>query len=306
MFEAALRSLEESSNVTAKTACTTACHMAAAVLAPDAVTFRSIAAAYAAQPQLQLQLFALCMSCLKQVRRCVAVEAGAALLQQSVLGTVVDVCKVAGGMADALHSSSSSSSNSSSSSSSSSVTSRAEAAAPWVVLLTRCMLLACDATESIGSWTAADCNVRNAACAANQAAAVCGDSLMHISAYVACQLTAAAAAAPCCVKVMCQLQQMAQASAECEKEAQLACCGGGAAAAASAERKGVQLVANVRKAVQEDGLADELHAYAGLVAALLPLPHACNNPDCVSLQQRSELQLVAVKGSRCSGCKVAR
>jgi hypothetical protein len=45
--------------------------------------------------------------------------------------------------------------------------------------------------------------------------------------------------------------------------------------------------------------------YAELILALLPLSHMCNNPDCVSLQQRSELQLVAVKGSRCSGCKVA-
>jgi hypothetical protein len=193
----------------------------------------------------------------------------------------------------------------SSSSSSSNMVSRAEAAAPWAVVLTRCMLLAGDALESIASWKAADCSVRHAVCAANQAAAACSDSLVHIGAYVECHFTSAEVSEhnACCRQVLGQLMKTVQTSAECEEAAAR---GGDAAAAASSALKMVQLVAEVRKAVQEDGLADELQAYGRFVCGLLPLPHACNNPDCVSLQQRSELQLVAGKGSRCSGCKVAR
>jgi hypothetical protein len=56
VFEATLRSLEASSNINAQTACTTARDMAEAVVAPDVATFRSMAAAYADEPQLQLQL----------------------------------------------------------------------------------------------------------------------------------------------------------------------------------------------------------------------------------------------------------
>jgi hypothetical protein len=65
------------------------------------------------------------------------------------------------------------------------------------------------------------------------------------------------------------------------------------------------MLADVHQAVQNK-LEKSMQAFAGVVLGVMPLPHACNNPDCVSLQQRIELQLVAVKGSRCSGCKVAR
>jgi hypothetical protein len=275
--------------------------MAEAVVAPDVATFRSMAAAYVVEPQLQLQLqlFALCMSCLKRVRRRMAAEAGVALLCQSVLGTVVDVCKVACGMVKAIHLSSRRRS------SSSSMVSTAEAAAPWAVVLTACMLLAGDAFDSIALWKAADCSVRHAVCAGHQAAA-CSDSLVHIGAYVECHLASAAVSQhnACCSKVLGQLMQTVQTSAECEEEA--ARCSGGGAAAVPAAVKVVSLVAYVRKAVQEDGLVEELQAHARFVSGLLPLLHACNNPDCVSVEQCSELQLVAGKGSRCSGCKVAR
>jgi hypothetical protein len=113
-----------------------------------------------------------------------------------------------------------------------------------------------------------------------------------------------------CAQVMHQLRPILQLSAECcqENPAYFGVAADDVAARFAELRvlRGLQLVADVRKAVQEDGLVDELRASAEFVSGLLPLPHACNNPDCVSLQQRSELQLVAGKGSRCSGCKVAR
>jgi hypothetical protein len=153
--------------------------------------------------------------------------------------------------------------------------------------------------------------VTHAAVAANQAAAVCGDSIAYIGAYAERYFTSAAAAekAAGCRNAMHQLQPIIELSAECCQQ-DPAYFGSTASVAARFAQlrvlRGLQLVADVRKAVQEDGLVDKLRASAKSVSGLLPLPHACNNPDCVSLQQRSELQLVAVKGSRCSGCKVAR
>jgi hypothetical protein len=50
------------------------------------------------------------------------------------------------------------------------------------------------------------------------------------------------------------------------------------------------------------GLGGRLVACGEALAALCPVPLCCNNPGCVELRGASELQLVKVKGSRCSQC----
>jgi hypothetical protein len=49
-----------------------------------------------------------------------------------------------------------------------------------------------------------------------------------------------------------------------------------------------------------------LEAFAGGLVAECPMPSICNNPDCTGFGNLSEEKLVGVKGTRCSGCKVAR
>jgi hypothetical protein len=53
-------------------------------------------------------------------------------------------------------------------------------------------------------------------------------------------------------------------------------------------------------------LAQRLQQLGAAVISQLPQPHCCNNPGCRNLGGLSERQLVSGRGSRCSGCKVAR
>jgi hypothetical protein len=101
-----------------------------------------------------------------------------------------------------------------------------------------------------------------------------------------------------------QLQELVAPSLIACQHAEVLCSR--CATAAAAGVTDVQLLADVATEVQQEGLAEQMQSYALLVASLLPLPHVCNNPGCVSLEQRSEQVLVSGKGSRCSGCKLAR
>jgi hypothetical protein len=51
------------------------------------------------------------------------------------------------------------------------------------------------------------------------------------------------------------------------------------------------------------GIAERLTALGEALCAQFPLPHCCNNLDCVKLRGASELQLVGGKGGVCSRCR---
>ena len=53
-------------------------------------------------------------------------------------------------------------------------------------------------------------------------------------------------------------------------------------------------------------LPQALMNVGSLLCAVLPTKHCCNEPSCCCLDKPSELQLVGGKGTKCSGCGVAR
>jgi hypothetical protein len=294
-------------------ACNVALDITAAIATPDAAAFESrIAGSYASQQQVQLQLFALCISSLKCAVALASLVPQGGLVPKSAMGVVTNVCNIACGMMAATQIASRPSRSSSSSSSSSRpilvMTAAAEEAKAaqqlWMVVLTRCLLLSGDALERVASWDSDRGSLRDAAASAHHAAVAANNSLEYIGPYADRNLSEAASPGlyADCAQMQNRLRALIWASVQCKASA--ACCPG-AAAAAAAGLKDVQLLADVHQQAQW-GLVRFIAGYAELILALLPLPHMCNNPDCVILQQRSELQLVAVKGSRCSGCKVAR
>jgi hypothetical protein len=53
-------------------------------------------------------------------------------------------------------------------------------------------------------------------------------------------------------------------------------------------------------------LGGQLQAVGAALCAKLPLPWLCNNPECMSAEGASELQLVGGRSCVCGGCKLAR
>jgi hypothetical protein len=310
-FEAALRSLGMCSVLAADAHAGAKCasSVIAALHPPDAAAFESIAANHA--DKLQLQLFSLCVSCLKHAALSMEAEPAPKLVHEAALSTLLMVGKVGGCVLLATPISSSSAGGRTRSSSNSSKEAAAAAAAAaaaelWVVLLTRCLLLSSAILECITLWDGEEDNVTVAANAVHQAAAVASDCLTCIADYI--ELAVPAAASP---QVRDTRLWMGSWLHRLVTSWSVACTHGGfvcncCAADADATETAVQLLADVATAVQEEGLAEQLQNHAALVASLLPLPHVCNNPGCVSLEQHSEQVLVSGKGSRCSGCKVAR
>jgi hypothetical protein len=49
-----------------------------------------------------------------------------------------------------------------------------------------------------------------------------------------------------------------------------------------------------------------LEQLGAAVASQLPLPYCYNNPGCINLAKESEKELVSGKGTKCSGCCIAR
>jgi hypothetical protein len=295
-FEATLRQLERTFQITAHAASTVASETAAAILGQNKSAFRRVAGIYAGK--LQLQLFSLCMSCMKCAAGSMAADPPPQLMRPTVLHIVQRVSHVASCMLD----------DCSPSSSSSSSGSAAAAAEPWVVLLSRCLLLAKDVLERVALWDAEVGSVQNAAAAAEVAADICHDTMQHTGEYVGLHCPAAADPEfdPAFRReVQDRLEGVPRTSLMLASACGSACCPSAAAAATAAGLTDVQLLADLFTAMQE-GHLKSIDSYSDRVAALLPLLHACNNLYCESLEQRSELALVSGKGRRCSGCKVAR
>jgi hypothetical protein len=281
-------------------------------LAPSgAAACMRIAASYTNKPQLQLQLFSLCVSCLKHAALSMEAQPAPKLVPAFALGTLMLVCRVGSSLFDATFNSSSSGAaggNRSSSSSNNQVSAAAAAAAaaePWVVLLARCLLLGSIALERITLCDAEAGRVRNAAAAAYEALVVSSDSLGCILRYIVHAVPAAASPQhlDACVEMHRRLQELLAARLIVCKHGVVFCSCNRCAAAGMTD---VFMLTDLHAAVQQEGLAEQMQVYGELLTSLLPLPHVCNNPGCVSLEQRSELVLASAKGSRCSCCKVAR
>jgi F0F1-type ATP synthase membrane subunit c/vacuolar-type H+-ATPase subunit K len=69
--------------------------------------------------------------------------------------------------------------------------------------------------------------------------------------------------------------------------------------------RAVQQAVPLQKAVAA-GQLQQLRSFAYRMAALLPMPYVCNNPDCWNMESGSELQPVGGKSCVCKACKSAR
>ncbi len=57
---------------------------------------------------------------------------------------------------------------------------------------------------------------------------------------------------------------------------------------------------------QGQQLPKALTQFSSLLCAALPSRYCCNEPSCCCFDKPSELQLAGGKGTKCSGCGVAR
>ncbi|WIA38964.1 hypothetical protein OEZ86_005116 [Tetradesmus obliquus] len=151
----------------------------------------------------------------------------------------------------------------------------------WPVLAARCVLVMCQELEGTAAAGTVSCNAapqqRSTASpttgAASDAACTPPQLLSSLAAATSCL---AAAAAPCSAcpdacdgpGTICQTSVLSQAS----------------------HMLGQELLAKVKD-------------FAEQAFAALPLLNCCGNPACLSLQQRSEAQLVGGSRGRCSRCR---
>jgi hypothetical protein len=297
-YEAALRCLATSPDNAMATTAALAARAVAGASAAAAGRVTQVFGSDTALQQLQRQLFALQVTCIKcalaaatkqLVTKTAAAEAFGSIVATSnkVLMHIVTQC--AGSFHSSAGSSSSScSSSSSSSSSSESSTAAATVAAPWVGLLAHCLHALAGMVEAAGTLSVAPTLMQSVHTVPRwqqpppvlQAVQSCMAALTNHLGRARLQPD--------------QLQQLQEEHATATRQLD----------EVKQARQGTWAAVSMQQ--QLPALAQQLCRLAQAIAGHIAISNACNNPSCSNLAQRSELVLVGGKCCVCANCKAAR